>query len=156
MSYLSEIEGDLFIDSPSEAAFVHCISEDISLGKGIALQFRRKFNKISELKAQKVRTGGVAVIRLPNRIIYNLVTKKNAWDKPLLSDLKNSLITCRNFSLSDGIKILAMPRIGCGLDGLNWEKQVKPMLEEVFENTNIKILVVNLKMRGEAHLFQQS
>lgn len=34
-------------------------------------------------------------------------------------------------------------RIGCGLDGLQWEK-VSAILEEVFENTDIKITVYTL------------
>lgn len=34
-------------------------------------------------------------------------------------------------------------RIGCGLDGLQWEK-VSAILEEVFENTDIKITVYSL------------
>lgn len=35
---------------------------------------------------------------------------------------------------------LAMPRIGCGLDRLQWVK-VKEIIEEVFANTNVEILV---------------
>lgn len=35
---------------------------------------------------------------------------------------------------------LAMPRIGCGLDKLEWSK-VKAIIEEVFADTDVEILV---------------
>ena len=40
----------------------------------------------------------------------------------------------------EGITKIAMPRIGCGLDGLNWQ-DVKKALQDVFDNTDIEILV---------------
>ena len=36
-----------------------------------------------------------------------------------------------------------MPKIGCGHEGLEWER-VKEIIEEVFEDTDIEILVCSL------------
>jgi hypothetical protein len=44
----------------------------------------------------------------------------------------------------NGVKKLAMPRIGCGLDRLQWEK-VKFMIEFVFAKVDVEIVVCNLE-----------
>ena len=41
------------------------------------------------------------------------------------------------------IKKLAMPRIGCGLDRQNWT-DVKALIEKVFADTDIEIMVCSL------------
>lgn len=82
------------------------------------------------------------------RLEFNLVTKEKYWQKPTYNSLKAVLINAKLYSLmvSDkGVKKpkpvkLAMPRIGCGLDRLQWDK-VKAIIEEVFANTDVEILV---------------
>jgi O-acetyl-ADP-ribose deacetylase (regulator of RNase III) len=46
----------------------------------------------------------------------------------------------RDFCVENDITKLAMPRIGAGLDKLDWE-QVKEVIEDVFEDTDIEITV---------------
>ena len=41
------------------------------------------------------------------------------------------------------VKMLAMPRIGCGLDKLEWSK-VKEMIIHTFKNTNTEVTVYTL------------
>ena len=43
------------------------------------------------------------------------------------------------------IKKLAMPKIGCGLDGLNWER-VSQMIREIFEDTDIQITIYYIEV----------
>ena len=38
------------------------------------------------------------------------------------------------------IKLLAMPKIGCGLDRLQWDK-VKFMIEETFVDLDVEIII---------------
>ena len=38
------------------------------------------------------------------------------------------------------LRDLAMPRIGCGLDGLEWNR-VKGIIEEVFKQSNVNIRI---------------
>ena len=54
-----ERTGDLF---QSSASLVHCVSSDLSMGKGVAVKFKEKFGKVNELKAQKKDVGEVAYI----------------------------------------------------------------------------------------------
>ena len=49
---LSKMDGDLF-DAPTSASLCHCISSDCKLGRGIAKQFREKFDIMNTLKAKK-------------------------------------------------------------------------------------------------------
>ena len=48
---LSEVKGDLF-SCPASASLVHCVSEDMHMGKGIATLFKQKFGGVGELKSQ--------------------------------------------------------------------------------------------------------
>lgn len=44
--------------------------------------------------------------------------------------------------MSHNVPKLAMPRIGCGLDGLNWTK-VKEMVCQIFQSDAVEIAVYN-------------
>ena len=73
-------------------------------------------------------------------VIYNLVTKPTVADRPTYSNLSTVLKHLANTMKAMGFKRLAIPTIGCGIDGLDWGK-VKQIIEEVFECTDIEILV---------------
>ena len=72
--------------------------------------------------------------------IFNLVTKRNYWDKPTLTTIKNALIQMKEQCELLNVHKVAMPRIGCGLDRQNWS-DVKKLIEEAFGDTDIEILV---------------
>lgn len=44
----------------------------------------------------------------------------------------------------NGVKKIAMPKIGCGLDGKDW-RVIKKMLKDIFEDSDIEILVCSLE-----------
>ena len=86
--------------------------------------------------------GQIAVLEDEGRYIYYLVTKKLSTGKPILEDLVSSLEKMREHCTEHGVKCLAMPRIGCGLDRLEWRK-VKPKIEEIFSGLDISITIYN-------------
>ncbi|XP_069489629.1 ADP-ribose glycohydrolase OARD1 [Ambystoma mexicanum] len=137
-----DVKGDLF-SCPATDSLAHCISEDVRMGAGIAVLFKRKFGGIKELKNQNKKTGEVAFLKDGDRYIYYLITKKKASDKPTYESLHKSLEAMRSHCLANGVKCLSMPRIGCGLDRLQWE-QVAEILEKVFAVTDITITVYSL------------
>jgi hypothetical protein len=57
-----EIIGDLFSDRSSDA-IAHCVSECLTMNRGITLQFRNKINNIDNLILQKKRVRDIAVIK---------------------------------------------------------------------------------------------
>ena len=44
-------KGDLF-SAPSDASLAHCVSEDFRMGKGIATEFKKRFEGVNELLNQ--------------------------------------------------------------------------------------------------------
>eukprot|EP01116_Phalansterium_solitarium_P006370 TRINITY_DN18668_c0_g1_i1.p2 TRINITY_DN18668_c0_g1~~TRINITY_DN18668_c0_g1_i1.p2 ORF type:complete len:160 (+),score=7.63 TRINITY_DN18668_c0_g1_i1:128-607(+) len=139
---IQEIKGDLFSCQDSDS-LAHCVSVDLHMGKGIAVPFKQKFGGVDELKSQGKVIGECAVLQRGKRYVYYLITKQRYYHKPTLADLRRSLEQCRNHCISYGVKRLAMPRIGCGLDQLQWP-QVKQTLAEVFDGTGIAIVVYSL------------
>ncbi|CAH1372302.1 unnamed protein product [Tenebrio molitor] len=143
-----EITSDLF-EMPEEYSLAHCVAEDMNMGAGIAVRFRRDFKKVGELLNQRQRPGGLAILTHKDRFIYYLVTKRLSSGKPTYSTLFSSLKTLRGHVIANDVKKLAMPRIGCGLDRLQWEN-VKFMIEFVFAKVDVEIVVCNLEPTEES------
>lgn len=149
---IKEVKKDLFT-MPDDYALAHCISADFALGAGIAKEFDKRFNcrkRLIDLDVGGVDNwdvgehGECIVIRVVEPpTIFNLVTKRNYWDKPTLTTIKNSLKHMMDCCEILGITKIAMPRIGCGLDNQNWH-DVKALIEEVFGDTDIEIVVCSL------------
>lgn len=149
---IKEVKKDLFTAS-DDYALAHCISADFALGAGIAKEFDRRFNCRKRLFDLDV--GGVdnwdagehgrciAIRTVEPPTIFNLVTKRNYWNKPTLTTIKNSLEHMKDYCELLEIKKIAMPRIGCGLDRQNWT-DVKALIEKVFADTDIEIVVCSL------------
>lgn len=138
---------DLFSVSPN-IHLVQCISADLKMGAGIAVQFNKHFdvrntliNKYKEAPLRMWDKGTHGFCILEGRV-FNLVTKRNYWHKPTYESLRSALTAMRNSAISRDIKEIAMPLIGCGLDGLSWEK-VSELIREIFYDTDIEILVCN-------------
>lgn len=67
--------------------------------------YSAKFGRIQELKDQKAVVGGMAVLKHESRrYIYNLVTKKDANQKPTYNDLKSLLLAMKNHMVSQLIR----------------------------------------------------
>jgi len=135
---MNKIQGDLL--TSNNQIFVHCISSDCALGAGIALLINNKYNIKSQLCKFYYPIGSVVKTKstIDDKIIYNLVTKKNYWNKPSIGSLQICLDKLYDKCKILGITKLAMPRIGCGLDRLDWSL-VKEYLIKLFVNNGIEI-----------------
>lgn len=137
MTYL-EKHGDLF-KMDSSYYLCHCISSDFKLGKGIAVEFDKRYDMRKQLMSRFTVNGLYPrTILIDN--VFNLVTKDKYWNKPTYSTLLGALEDMRNQIQVLQIKKLAMPCIGSGLDRLEWHK-VRKMIKDVFENVDIEIVV---------------
>ena len=143
---LTEIHQDLFT-VPKDYCLVHCISADFALGAGIAKEFAKRGVKEYLLNYSLVaeRKVGKCIVTFETgwRAEFNLVTKEKYWQKPTYDSLKAALKEARVFCLPHSDIKLAMPRIGCGLDKLQWNKE-QQIIEEVFANTDVEILVCSI------------
>lgn len=139
---------DLFT-VPDDYFLCHCVSADFALGAGIARRFAELGVK-EELKAMAALQGGIqwdgvgfCIPTLAPRPhgTFNLVTKEKYNYKPTLRTLRQALADMADDDwLYESDAKIAMPKIGCGLDKLNWS-DVEPLIQSIFANTNIEILV---------------
>ena len=134
--------GCLFDVSP-ELSLCHCVSKDLKMGAGIAASFKKHFGGVEDLRRQRVDVGGVGVLQKEGRHVYYLVTKNRYSDKPSLEALTASLVALRERILVDGVRCLAMPKFGCGLDGFSWNL-VQDLVSDVFNQTPVEIQVRGL------------
>uniref|UniRef100_A0A8D0E611 O-acyl-ADP-ribose deacylase 1 n=1 Tax=Salvator merianae TaxID=96440 RepID=A0A8D0E611_SALMN len=86
------------------------------------------------------KTGDVAVLEREHRYVYYLITKHKYSHKPTYDNLQKSLEAMKLHCLKNSVTCISMPKIGCGLDRLEWSK-VSTMIEEIFEDTDINITV---------------
>lgn len=137
------IKDDVF--NQKECYYVHCISRDYALGAGIAVEFNKRYNmrdRLLELAKKKPETLEEKCIEVDNG--FNLITKEKWWNKPTYKSLEESLLDMKEKVLQNGsIKKLVMPKIGCGLDKLSWDK-VEPMIQNIFKELDIEIVVCYL------------
>lgn len=145
MNYI-ETKGNLF-SVPQGYYLAHCISGDFALGAGIAKQFDEVYNMRFKLfknypfeMGEKYGYVGKALL-IDN--VFNLVTKPKCYHKPSYDTLLDTIIDLSDQCKKLNITKLAMPKIGSGLDKLDWEK-VKEIIQDVFEDSDIEILVCSL------------
>lgn len=140
-----EEKRDLFSVS-NDYYLAHCISADFAMGKGIVVEFNRRFDMKNQLKAhypdyldqwqrEKKRSGCILAGR-----VFNLITKERYFQKPTYETLRGALECMKALCLQNDIRQVAMPVIGCGLDRLEWG-QVSAVIQDVFSDTGIEILV---------------
>lgn len=142
----TEQQQDLF-SVPEEYSLAHCVAEDLRMSRGIASVFRKKFGRVSELVDQQPRSGRTLRLSDGERHLFYLVTKRFSHGKPTYGVMWDTLLNLRSELTSLGVKKLAVPKLGCGLDQLNW-RIVRNMLEVIFQRTGIQILVCSFNPRG--------
>ncbi|XP_025204493.1 uncharacterized protein LOC112601223 isoform X2 [Melanaphis sacchari] len=89
---------------------------------------------------QRPDVGSVAYLQQNDRFIYYLITKEYSYNKPTYRSITAAITKLRDFIVKHGIKKLAIPRIGCGLDKLDWSI-VRGIIENVFQNAGCAIKV---------------
>ncbi|KAG5891443.1 hypothetical protein JTB14_019921 [Gonioctena quinquepunctata] len=110
------------------------------MSRGIAVVFSKKFGQLQTLREQNPEVGGVLELKKGQRNIYYLVTKRRSQDKPSYEDVWKSLTKLRDTMVDQNLVDLAIPKLSCGIDGLDW-RVIRSMLEAIFRSSGVKILV---------------
>ncbi len=110
------------------------------MGAGLALQFKNKFPSMySDYKSRCDKNTVIAGIPYlwedDQTQILNFPTKRHWKDDSLLTDIDAGLKYLANNYQTMGIQSLAIPPLGCGLGGLNWN-EVKPLIEKYFASVS--------------------
>ncbi|MFC0903704.1 macro domain-containing protein [Clostridium sp. MT-14] len=144
---LLEKKVNLF-DLDNKYYLAHCISADAgidnrAMGLGIVIQFNKKFH----MKAKIKKYAELNDIKVGNAIlidrVFNLITKSKYYGKPTYDSLRTSLEAMKEQILNNDIHYLAVPKLGCGLDKLQWGR-VRSIIQDVFTGLDLEILVCKL------------
>ncbi|MBV9867535.1 MAG: macro domain-containing protein [Abitibacteriaceae bacterium] len=119
---------------------VNCVGV---MGKGIAHQFENRFLENSRIykeacKAKQLRPGQILIVPLQRELenqlphyIINFATKDHWRGRSHIEWIEEGLCLLIEEVRSRHIKSIAIPPLGCGNGGLDWE-QVYPLIERAF------------------------
>jgi hypothetical protein len=163
-----ECVGDVIAMAKEGCDIAHCISGDAYMGKGIAAaldhEFCLKHQLLEEVPSEQRRVGCTIEVRrevFPGKVIsiFNMVTKRTYRDLPTYETMRAALVAlrgmCDDYSRDDrgghtrSIGVITMPRIGCGLDRLEWESPtggecVKGIIKDVFAGCLVDVRILTL------------
>jgi len=142
LTYVEEIS---LFESPSQA-LVNTVNTVGVMGKGIAADFKRAYPTMFEeyrriCKSGKLDVGMLYIYRTLNKIIVNFPTKRH-WKQPSkLEYIEKGLKKFVNRYTDFGISSVSFPQLGCGHGELNWEEEVKPIMERYLKNLPIPVYI---------------
>ena len=148
MNYREEVR-DLF-SVTGDYYLAHCISADFGMGKGIVVEFNKRFDIKRKLQNKypnyldvynRHRIGGDCILE---EKVLNLITKERYFYKPTIITMRIALQKMKKICIENNITKVAMPTIGSGLDKLAWST-VSDQIHMIFNDTDIEILVCKLK-----------
>lgn len=116
---------------------VQCISADLAMGAGIALQFNTRFDMRNKL-LYKYPDGYDRLGCIFESGVFNLVTKIRYYEKPDYCNIEYCLQEMFKIMKENNIHKIAMPRIGCGLDGLQFGL-VYQIIKNVFSDIDYAV-----------------
>ncbi len=134
------ITGNIFeADTEALVNAVNCVGV---MGRGLAAQFKRRFPdnfkayeavcKRGELNAGSMFVFETGTLTNP-RFIINFPTKRHWREGSQIEDIDAGLATMVREIQARRIRSIAVPPLGCGLGGLDWQ-DVKPRIEQAFSS----------------------
>lgn len=143
---INHIEGDLF-NAPKDNSLAHAVDKTFRMSKGIASKFNERYGSREYLLRQEKGVGECAVLNRNkySKVVY-IVTKHRHSHKPsprfvnrFERDYIRGLIGLKDTCLRLSISKLAIPRIGSGLDGLDWDACILPSIRGIFADLDMEI-----------------
>ena len=139
-------QGDIFKSSCEVIANpINCVGV---MGGGLALAFKKKFPEHFETYKKmcqngEIKVGELYVVDGDEKHKVLLFPTKIHWKNPSLMEyvVDGLKYLAENYEKMD-IKSIAIPAIGCGLGGLNWEdvkEQITSVLSELDNKIEIEI-----------------
>lgn len=118
-----------------------------AMGKGIALQFKERFPKMyieykKLCKDEVFSLGDVFTYDYGNGVVFNLGTQATWKTKADINAIENALVKMLSYAFQNNILKIALPKIGAGLGGLNWD-EVKFVIDKVskdYPNTDLFVV----------------
>ncbi|MDR0971248.1 MAG: macro domain-containing protein [Bacteroidales bacterium] len=141
--------GDML--SAKTEALVNTVNTVGVMGKGIALQFKEQYpNNFAAYnaacKSNQITIGNMFVFEEKpmigdKKIIINFPTKKDWKHKSKIEYVEDGLKSLVEIIKKHNIKSIALPPLGCGNGGLNWN-DVKALIEKYLSPLNYVNIIV--------------
>lgn len=147
MTQFIECTGNL-LEAEADA-LVNTVNVVGVMGKGIALQFKNAYPANFKAYAKACKTGDVKLGKVfvfndgqltEPRLIINFPTKGHWRNGSKLADVASGLDDLRQVIIERRLKTVALPPLGCGNGGLDWNV-VRPLIETKLENLDTRILL---------------
>lgn len=137
-------------------ALVNTVNTVGVMGKGIALQFKKKFPENFKAyrrayEKDELETGRMFTFetgKLSPRYIINFPTKRHWRGDSRLEYIREGMEDLIRIVDELGIESIALPPLGCGNGGLDWETEVRPLVEEAFSRRP-EVHVIAFEPSGE-------
>ncbi len=122
------------------------------MGKGVALDFKKRYPPM--FKAYKdfcdsgrFKVGQLWLYRTPNRWVLNFPTKES-WRRPSKPEyVEAGLDKFVHTYAERGIDSISFPLLGCGNGGLDFDTQVRPLMESYLGKLPIPVFI-HLRREG--------
>ncbi|BCO56066.1 hypothetical protein MINTM005_13100 [Mycobacterium intracellulare] len=134
------------LDSDCEAIIntVNCVGV---MGKGLALQFKQRYPYMfldykDACAAGRVELGRIHVYEdhATGKLIINFPTKQHWRNDSRIEYIEWGLKNLRRYLKAGGIKSIAIPPLGCGLGGLDWD-DVERLLREHLHDLPVRVMI---------------
>lgn len=143
--------GDLF--TAGTDALVNTVNCVGIMGRGVALQFKKAYplnfrEYEAACKAGEVQPGRMFIHetgKFAPRFIINFPTKRHWKGKSRMEDIESGLAALARDVQELGIKSIAIPPLGAGLGGLDWD-EVRPRIEGALRDVpNLDVVIYEPK-----------
>lgn len=138
------VKTNLF-ESPAQV-LVNTVNTVGVMGKGIALQFKKlypdmfaRYQKYCE--AGLLTVGKLWLYKSDTKWVLNFPTKRNWRQRSRLSDIEAGLQKFVETYEQHGIQSISFPQLGVGNGGLDWDSEVKPLMEKYLRKLPIDVYI---------------
>ena len=154
---IHELSGDILLSGAK--AIAHGVAPNDDFHQGLALQLRERMPALYKdsrhyCQTQHPKSGGLWTwMSSDGHYIVNLFTQDAAYDhgsKPghaTLSHVNHALHALRAFAQKEKLGSLALPRLACGVGGLDWD-EVKPLIEKHIGDLGIPVYIYTNYQKG--------
>jgi O-acetyl-ADP-ribose deacetylase (regulator of RNase III) len=154
---LHELSGDILLSSAK--SIVHGVAPNDDFHHGLALQLRERMPAMYKdfrhyCQTQHPKSGELWTwMSADGRYLVNLFTQDAAYahgSKPghaTVSHVNHTLHALRNFTQKEKVSSLALPRLACGVGGLDWN-DIKPLIEKHLGDLKIPVYIYANYQKG--------
>jgi O-acetyl-ADP-ribose deacetylase (regulator of RNase III) len=138
------VKSNIF-DSPAQT-IVNAVNTVGVMGKGIAQEFKKRYPDMFERYREFCKRGDIDIGRLylyrsPNKWVLNFPTKRH-WRQPSKAEyIERGLDKFVRTYTQQGITSISFPQLGTGNGGLDWNRAVRPMMEEYLVDLPIPVYI---------------